>query len=162
MIINFQEFQFKLQCQRVWLLYDPKSPKYQSVHMITKDSRLRKEVSNGEKWCFLKFSAECIKTLFQSQNPLLTRTLSMTLRVRAKVLLYMWSYNFYDTTLSTYAHRRHMIKDNISSYIRSHSSYSLNLYYCHYDLLSQNVIYNAILNVHVVWLIYSLQTTYIR
>ena len=36
-----------------------------------------------------------------SENALLTRTLSMTLRLRAKMLLHVWSYDFYDTTLST-------------------------------------------------------------
>ena len=40
-------------------------------------------------------------TLFQQENSLLTRTLSMTLHVRAKVLLLVWSYDFYDMTLST-------------------------------------------------------------
>ena len=39
--------------------------------------------------------------LVQCQNALLKRTLSMTLRIRAKVLLHVWSYNIYDMTLST-------------------------------------------------------------
>ena len=33
----------------------------------------------------------------------------MTLGIHAKVLLHMWSYDFYDTTLSTELQRRHMI-----------------------------------------------------
>ena len=35
------------------------------------------------------------------RNILFTRTLSMTLRVGVKVLSHMWSYDFYDMTLST-------------------------------------------------------------
>ena len=35
------------------------------------------------------------------ENALLTWTLSMTLRIRAKVLLHVWSYDFYDMMLST-------------------------------------------------------------
>ena len=38
---------------------------------------------------------------------MLTGTLSITLRVRAKVLLHVWSYDLYDTTLSTEQQRRH-------------------------------------------------------
>ena len=34
----------------------------------------------------------------------------MTLRIPAKVLLHVWSYDFYDMTLSTGNQRRHMIK----------------------------------------------------
>ena len=34
----------------------------------------------------------------------------MTLRLRAKVLLQVWAYDFYDTTLSTEKQRRHMVK----------------------------------------------------
>ena len=34
----------------------------------------------------------------------------MTLRVRAKVLLHMWSYDFYDMALSTELKRRLIIK----------------------------------------------------
>ena len=33
----------------------------------------------------------------------------MTLRIPAKVLLHVWSYDFYDMTLSTGKRRRHMI-----------------------------------------------------
>ena len=33
----------------------------------------------------------------------------MTLRLRAEVLLHMWSYDFYDMTLSIEHQRRHMI-----------------------------------------------------
>ena len=33
----------------------------------------------------------------------------MTLRIRAKVLLHVWSYDFYDMTLSTEKQRRHII-----------------------------------------------------
>ena len=35
----------------------------------------------------------------------------MTLRIPAKVLLHVWSYDFYDMTLSTGKQRRHMIND---------------------------------------------------
>ena len=35
----------------------------------------------------------------------------MTLRITAKVLLHVWSYDFYDMTLSTGKQRRHMIKN---------------------------------------------------
>ena len=34
----------------------------------------------------------------------------MTLRIPAKVLIHVWSYDFYDMTLSTGKLRRHMIK----------------------------------------------------
>ena len=34
----------------------------------------------------------------------------MTLRIPAKVLIHMWSYDFYDMTLSTGKQLRHMIK----------------------------------------------------
>ena len=38
----------------------------------------------------------------------------MTLRIPAKVLLHVWSYDFYDMTLSTGKQRRHMInKDKL-------------------------------------------------
>ena len=40
---------------------------------------------------------------------LLLRTSSMTLCIPAKVLIHMWSYDFYDMTLSTGKQRRHMI-----------------------------------------------------
>ena len=40
-------------------------------------------------------------TIFQEENALLTGTLSMTLPLRAKVLLHVWPYDFYDTTLPT-------------------------------------------------------------
>ena len=33
----------------------------------------------------------------------------MTLRIPAKVLIHVWSYDFYDMTLSTGKQRRHMI-----------------------------------------------------
>ena len=36
----------------------------------------------------------------------------MTLRKRAKVLLHVYSYDFYDTTLSTEKQHRHMINVN--------------------------------------------------
>ena len=36
----------------------------------------------------------------------------MTLRIPAKVLLHVWSYDFYDMTLCTGKQRRHMIKDD--------------------------------------------------
>ena len=35
----------------------------------------------------------------------------MTLRILTKVLLQVWSYDFYDMTLSTGKQRRHMIND---------------------------------------------------
>ena len=34
----------------------------------------------------------------------------MTLRIPAKMLFHVWSYDFYDMTLSTGKQRRHMIK----------------------------------------------------
>ena len=34
----------------------------------------------------------------------------MRLHIPAKVLIHMWSYNFYDMTLSTGKQRRHMIR----------------------------------------------------
>ena len=37
----------------------------------------------------------------------------MTLRIPAKVLIHVWSYDFYDMTLSTGKQRRHMIKRHI-------------------------------------------------
>ena len=49
------------------------------------------------KWDFVTFKMN----LFKYENALLTPTLSMTSRVRAKVLLHVWSYDFYDMTLST-------------------------------------------------------------
>ena len=36
----------------------------------------------------------------------------MTLRIPAKVLLHVWSYDFYAMTLSTGKQRRHMIRGN--------------------------------------------------
>ena len=37
----------------------------------------------------------------------------MTLRIPAKVLLHVWSYDFYDMTLSTGKQRRHMINSDL-------------------------------------------------
>ena len=37
----------------------------------------------------------------------------MTLRIPAKLLLHVWSYDFYDMTLSTGKQRRHMINGSI-------------------------------------------------
>ena len=37
----------------------------------------------------------------------------MTLRIPTKVLLHVWSYDFYDMTLSTGKQRRHMINWDI-------------------------------------------------
>ena len=37
--------------------------------------------------------------------------ISMTLRVRAEMLLHVWSYDFYDMTLSTEWQRRHVIRN---------------------------------------------------
>ena len=51
-------------------------------------------------------TANCV-TLFKyclnkkKKKQMLTWALSMTLRVRCKVLLHVWTYDFYDTTLST-------------------------------------------------------------
>ena len=49
------------------------------------------------KWDFIAFKMIFIST----GNALLTQTLSMALRLRAKVLLHVWSYDFYDMMLST-------------------------------------------------------------
>ena len=49
-------------------------------------------------------------TYFQRKFTLLLRTSSVTLRIPAKVLIHVWSYDFYDMTLSTGKQRRHMIK----------------------------------------------------
>ena len=38
----------------------------------------------------------------------------MTLRIPAKVLLHVWSYDFYDMTLSTGKQRCHMINVNVN------------------------------------------------
>ena len=43
----------------------------------------------------------------------------MTLRVRAKVLLHVWSYDWYDMTLFTELQRRHTIKRNMILCLRS-------------------------------------------
>ena len=48
-----------------------------------------------------------------NENTLLLRTSSMTLRIPAKVLLHVWSYDFYDMTLSTGKQRRHMINQDL-------------------------------------------------
>ena len=40
---------------------------------------------------------------------MLTHTLSLTLRLRAKVLSHVWSYDFYDTEIITWAFRDHLI-----------------------------------------------------
>ena len=42
----------------------------------------------------------------------------MTLRIPAKVLIHVWSYDFYDMTLSTGKQRRHMIKIIMAQFIR--------------------------------------------
>ena len=42
----------------------------------------------------------------------------MTLRIRAKVLLHVWSYDFYHMTLSTEKQRRHMMSLFKSTYTR--------------------------------------------
>ena len=49
------------------------------------------------KWDFIAFKMNIISI----RNALLTPTLTMRLRVRAKVVLHVWSYDFYDMTLST-------------------------------------------------------------
>ena len=48
----------------------------------------------------------------------------MTLRIPAKVLLHVWSYDFYDMTLSTGKQRRHMIK-NIRIYVYKQLRFSV-------------------------------------
>ena len=40
----------------------------------------------------------------------------MTLRIPVKVLLHVWSYDFYDMTLSTGKQRRHMINSNMANH----------------------------------------------
>ena len=62
-------------------------------------------------WPFITYFFITFKMhkLDQYENALLTRMLSMTLRIRAKVLLHVWSYDFYDMTLPTEYQRRHMI-----------------------------------------------------
>ena len=50
---------------------------------------------------------------FPRKFTLLLRTSSMTLRILAKVLLHVWSYDFYDMTLSTGKQRRHMINTRL-------------------------------------------------
>ena len=43
----------------------------------------------------------------------------MTLRIPAKVLLHVWSYDFYDMTLSTGKQRRHMINGHLNVLTRN-------------------------------------------
>ena len=45
------------------------------------------------KWDFITLK----RNINSIRNALLTRTLPVTLRVRAKVLLHVWSYDFYGT-----------------------------------------------------------------
>ena len=48
----------------------------------------------------------------------------MTLHIPEKMLLHVWSYDFYDTTLSTEKRRRHMIKKaTCHSQVHVHSVY---------------------------------------
>ena len=47
----------------------------------------------------------------------------MTLRIPAKVLIHVWSYDFYDMTLSTGKQRRHMI-----NFVKYESKYLLCIY----------------------------------
>ena len=61
------------------------------------------------KWDFIAFKMIIISI----RCALLTSALSMTSRLRAIVLLHMWSYGFYDITLSTEKQRPYMIKTNI-------------------------------------------------
>ena len=42
----------------------------------------------------------------------------MMLDIPAKVLLHVWSYDFYDMTLSTGKQRRHMIKERINVWLQ--------------------------------------------
>ena len=46
---------------------------------------------------------------YLTRKRIVDKVLSMTLRVRAEVLLHVWSYDFYDTMLFTELQRRHMI-----------------------------------------------------
>ena len=64
------------------------------------------EMTTSVRFCLsydpLKMDFTAFKMSFISvRNALLTRTLSTTLGLRAKVLLHVWSYDFYDMTLST-------------------------------------------------------------
>ena len=60
----------------------------------------------------------------------------MTLRIPAKVLLHVWSYDFYDMTLSTGKQRRHMI--NICTYVTYITNVTYNVLYVIYATL-QNI-----------------------
>ena len=51
----------------------------------------------------------------------------MTLRIPAKVLLHVWSYDFYDMTLSTGKQRCHMIK-RFSSIVKTEAVLTTTLY----------------------------------
>ena len=51
----------------------------------------------------------------------------MTLRIPAKVLIHVWSYDFYDMTLSTGKQRRHMINKYWSQVIPSTTINTVNL-----------------------------------
>ena len=49
----------------------------------------------------------------------------MTLLIPAKVLLHVWSYDFYDMTLSTGKQRRHMINDFLKRSFNVHTQQAL-------------------------------------
>ena len=53
----------------------------------------------------------------------------MTLRILAKVLLHVWSYDFYDMTSSTGKQRRHMINMFIIQNNQPFSSYDVKFYH---------------------------------
>ena len=61
------------------------------------------------KWDFIAFKTSIISI----ENTLLTQTVSMALRVGAKVFLHVSSCNFYDTALSTEQQRHHMVNISI-------------------------------------------------
>ena len=69
--------------------------------------------------------------IFQKENVLLIRTMPV------KVLLHVWSYGFYDTTLSTEYQRRHMMKLFVGHNIQLFNGFVGNSIYVH--------LYNAFL-----------------
>ena len=52
-------------------------------------------------WSYDPLKSDFIAFKMDNIHEMLTWTLLMTLRLRAKVLLHVWSYDFYDMTLST-------------------------------------------------------------
>ena len=57
------------------------------------------------KWDFIAFKLNIISI----RKHIVDTDIVMTLCIRTKVLLYMWSHDFYDMTLFTELQRRHMI-----------------------------------------------------